>query len=98
MKFLAVLLALAVSAFAQSKKATPAGEAPGPWLLGTIGVGKNADGTVKSARLLDDKRTVLLEIPALKPVMQMSTRYGIKSADGTAVTGEIIHTIHALGE
>ena len=52
----------------------------------------------KCPRLLDDKRTVLLEIPALKPVMQMSTRYGIKSADGTAVTGEIIHTIHALGE
>ncbi len=51
MKFLAVLLALAVSAFAQSKKTTPAGEAPGPWLLGTIGVGKNADGTVKTTAL-----------------------------------------------
>ena len=35
---LPTLLALTVSAFAQ-KMQTPAGEAPGPWILGTIGIG-----------------------------------------------------------
>ena len=54
--------------------------------------------TVKSIRLLEDKRTVILEIPALKPVMQMSVKYSIKAADGTPVSGEILNTIHALGE
>ena len=33
-------LALSVCAALGQKAQTPAGEAPGPWLLGTIGVGK----------------------------------------------------------
>jgi hypothetical protein len=40
---LAIVAALS-SAFAQDKMQTPAGEAPGPWLFGSIGVGKGADG------------------------------------------------------
>src|SRR5689334_7389745 len=38
--FLALVLA-AAPVFAQYKMESPAGEAPGPWLLGTVGVGKN---------------------------------------------------------
>lgn len=54
--------------------------------------------TVTSIRLLEDKRTVVLEIPSLKPVMQMSVKYSIKAGDGTPVSGEILHAIHALAE
>ena len=46
MKFptlLTALAALTLPASAQ-KMQTPAGEAPGPWILGTIGVGKGEDG------------------------------------------------------
>ena len=68
------------------------------WTKAQMGKPKHDTVTVASARLLDDKRTVVLAIPALKPVMQMSVKYSIKAADGAPVTGEIIHTIHALGE
>ena len=50
MKILALLLATTLAASAQ-KMQTPSGEAPGPWLLGTIGVGKAADGTMKTTAL-----------------------------------------------
>ena len=45
-----LLLSIALTASAQ-KMQTPAGEAPGPWLLGTIGVGKQPDGTIKTTAL-----------------------------------------------
>ena len=88
-----------ISTEAPTESGGEAGKDGAPqWTKAQMGKPKHDAVTVKSARLLDDRRTVILDIPALKPVMQMSTRYGIKSADGTAVTGEIIHTIHALGE
>ena len=88
-----------VSTEAPAENGGEAGKDGAPqWTTAQMGKPKHDAVTVKSARLLDDKRTVVLEIPALRPVMQMSTRYGIKSADGTAVNGEILHTIHALGE
>lgn len=65
----------------------------------------NADGVeghdavaVKSAKLSDDGRTVLLAMPALKPVMQLRLRYSLRSADGAPVKGEIDSTIHRLGQ
>ena len=54
--------------------------------------------SVKSAKLLPDGKTVVLEIPELKPVMQMSVKYRLKSADGVPVENEIVQTIHVLGE
>ncbi len=48
---LALVFAAATPAFGQFKNATPAGEAPGPWQCGTIGVGKQADGSITTTAL-----------------------------------------------
>lgn len=53
---------------------------------------------VKRISIGTDDRTVFLEIPGLKPVMQMSIRYGIKAADGAELKGEVINTIHNLAQ
>ncbi len=52
---------------------------------------------VKRVTIGTDDRSVFLEIPGLKPVMQMSIKYDIKGADGKALRGEVVNTIHALG-
>jgi len=43
-----------------------------------------------------DDRTVFLEIPDLKPVMQMSIKYDLISAERKELRGEVVNTIHAL--
>lgn len=54
--------------------------------------------TVRRVNVGTDDRTVFLEIPEIKPVMQMSIKYRIRSADGQELDGEVINTINALGE
>jgi hypothetical protein len=54
--------------------------------------------TVKSVTAGTDDRTVFLEIPDLKPVMQMSIRYQIRASDQHDLSGEIVNTIHTLPE
>ena len=54
--------------------------------------------TVKSAVVSSDRRSVFLEIPDLRPAMQMQLKYEIKSADGRELRGQVINTIHALAE
>jgi glucose/arabinose dehydrogenase len=54
--------------------------------------------TVKSATVSADRRSVFLEIPDLRPVMQMQLKYDIKAADGVELRGQVINTIHALAE
>jgi hypothetical protein len=54
--------------------------------------------TVKSATVSADKKSVFLEIPGIKPVMQMVIKFGIQSADGGEIRGEVVNTIHALGK
>lgn len=49
---------------------------------------------VKGAKLSDDGKTVSLDIPDLKPVMQMKIRARLKSADGKRVPVEIYNTIN----
>jgi len=51
---------------------------------------------IKSAKVSSDGRTVTLEIPGLKPVMQMMIRFKIRSADGAPISQEIWHTIHKV--
>jgi hypothetical protein len=51
---------------------------------------------VKSAKLLEDGKTVILEVDDLRPVMQMQIGYDLESDDGSEVRGEIHNTIHAL--
>jgi hypothetical protein len=49
---------------------------------------------VKGAKLLEDGRTVLLEIPGIKPVMQMGITYRLKAADGGRVEGAVYNTVN----
>lgn len=60
--------------------------------------GKKGHDTVdlKSAKLQPDGRTVLLEIPMIAPIMQMSITYHLKAADGRDVEGAIYNTINRL--
>ena len=52
---------------------------------------------IKSARLLDDQCTVFLEVPAIRPVMQMHVEWNLNAADGPLIRGELFNTIHNLG-
>ncbi len=54
--------------------------------------------TVKSATVSADRRSVFLEIPDLRPAMQMQLKYDIKSVDGVELRGQVINTIHALAD
>jgi hypothetical protein len=62
-----------------------------------MSVAKHDPVEVKSVTIGTDDRTVFLEIPGLKPVMQMSIKYDLKTADGKELRGEVVNTIHALG-
>ncbi len=64
------------------------------------GEGRKGHDTVKvhRARLSKDRRTVLLEIPDLRPCMQMKIGMNLRSADGKPVRHEIYNTIHKLGD
>ena len=62
-----------------------------------LGQKKHDPLTVKSATLSADKKSVFLEIPDIKPVMQMQIKFTLKSADGAELRSEVINTIHALG-
>jgi len=52
---------------------------------------------IKSATLQSDKRTVFLEIPTIKPVMQMHLKMDLESADGREINLEVWNTINKLG-
>jgi hypothetical protein len=51
---------------------------------------------VRSATLQPDGRTVVLEIPDMRPAMQYKTEVNLRSADGADVRYEVYHTVHAL--
>jgi len=51
---------------------------------------------IRSAKLLADGRTVVLDIEDMAEVMQMQTGFKIKAADGTPLEHEIFHTVNAL--
>jgi type 1 glutamine amidotransferase len=53
---------------------------------------------LKSARLSADGRSILLEIPGLAPVHQLRVRYALRDSDGEPVRGELVATVHRLGE
>jgi hypothetical protein len=52
---------------------------------------------VKSAKLLPDGKTVFLEIPDFKPVMQMLIKYDLEAKDGTVMRDEVACTLNAVG-
>jgi hypothetical protein len=51
---------------------------------------------VEAVRLAEDKRTVFLQTPPLKPVMQMKVAWNIRAADGTPLRNELYQTINAV--
>ncbi len=51
---------------------------------------------IKSVKVSEDRKTVTLEIPDLKPVMQMLVRVRVKAADGSPVSMDLFHTIHRV--
>lgn len=60
----------------------------------------NREGTdpveIRSVRLSEDRRSVFLEIPAIRPVMGMSISFTLRAADGTEVTHDIYNTINRV--
>jgi glucose/arabinose dehydrogenase len=53
--------------------------------------------TIKVAKLSEDGRTLILSVPDLKPVMQMSINLGgLKAKDGSRLDGVIYNTINYL--
>ena len=71
---------------------------------GTRGSGVHKDGfngdkvTVKSATLQSDGKTVFLEIPTIKPVMQMKIGIDVETEDGEVIITSVYNTIHELGD
>jgi hypothetical protein len=53
---------------------------------------------IRSAKLLTDGHTTFLEIPNLKPVMQLQVQYNLAAKDGTAIRGKLFATINRLGQ
>ena len=49
---------------------------------------------VRRAFLLADGRTVFLETPNLKPVMQLQVQYNLEDNDGATVRGKVIATVN----
>jgi hypothetical protein len=52
---------------------------------------------VKSARLLPDGKTLVLQIDDMKPADQMRIKYSINAADGAPISQEIYNTVYKLG-
>jgi glucose/arabinose dehydrogenase len=51
---------------------------------------------IRSVRLSADGRKVSLEIPGMRPVMQMLVRYRLRAADNSPVTQDLWLTIHRV--
>lgn len=51
---------------------------------------------VKSARLLADGKTIFLEVPGLRPVMQMEIKYSLNALEGKPLRGEFWLTLNRL--
>lgn len=52
---------------------------------------------LRRATLLEDGRTVFLEVADLKPAMQFQVQYNLADKDGATVRGKLIATINRLG-
>ncbi|HEX5176861.1 MAG TPA: hypothetical protein VFV83_07530, partial [Chthoniobacteraceae bacterium] len=53
---------------------------------------------IDNLELSPDKRTLLIALPEMAPVMQMRIRYKFPDAEGKSVEQEIYHTINRLPE
>jgi mono/diheme cytochrome c family protein len=53
---------------------------------------------VTSATLLQDGKTVFLEIPKFRPVMQLAIAYALRSNDGASLRRTIYYTVNEVGK
>ncbi len=53
---------------------------------------------VTGVKVSRDGRSVFLQIPGLRPCMQMQIKYNIRAADGASISQAVVNTIHVLGE
>ena len=53
---------------------------------------------IEGVSLSSDGRILVLEIPRMRPAMQMEIKYRIKSADGADLSQTVHHTVHKLGK
>ena len=53
---------------------------------------------VSGVTLSEDRRSVFLQIPDMRPAMQMEIKYNLRSADGQWLSQLIHHTVHVLGD
>jgi hypothetical protein len=51
---------------------------------------------IKSVKVSDDRKSVFLEVPDLKPVMQEKITMNLQAEDGSALPKEILHTINVV--
>ena len=51
---------------------------------------------VTAAKLSEDRRSIVIQLPEIQPVMQMKIAYNLTGADGHTFRGEVYHTIHGL--
>jgi hypothetical protein len=66
------------------------------WSVTSPGKEGRDEVSVKSARLAADGRTVFLEMPGLKPVMQMEIQYNLDAADGKSLRSQLWLTLNRL--
>jgi glucose/arabinose dehydrogenase len=52
---------------------------------------------ITSVTLSADAKTVFLEMPKVRPVMQMKIKYKISAGDGTAIQGDYYNTVNVVG-
>jgi glucose/arabinose dehydrogenase len=52
--------------------------------------------TITGTKLSEDGKVLTVAIADLKPVMQQSLKFNLKAKDGTPISQEIQHTIHAV--
>jgi glucose/arabinose dehydrogenase len=53
---------------------------------------------IRAAHVSADGLTVTLDAPELRPAMQMSLKYDLKSSDGRDLRGQLVNTIHTLAK
>lgn len=53
--------------------------------------------SLRRVTLLEDGRTVFLEIPDLNPVMQLQLQYNLEDKDGAPIRGKLIATVNRPG-
>ena len=78
------------------KKETKAGGTKGSKVAKPSFAGDNVP--VKSAKLLPDGKTVFIEVPGMRTVMQMEIAVDVETVDGDEIITKIYNSIHKLAD